>query len=253
MQDFKAARLEEKLGVSFRNKNLLKAACTHHSAQPKRNDTYDNNSHLDNMRLEFLGGRVIKLLVAKRLLTTNSPRAWFPLEKLQLILRASTLYRPLADVAEKLALGDFLVCDNTTRNTLRANAIHRAHVLSGMLKAIVAAMYLDRGEGTAELFLDDVFLRDIEILVQKGERVDVRKYLQGLVEEKFGSAPTFTLLNRREAQITNRCTVGVFLKERLLGRGMGANEDIAQIEAAKDALLREFPEESASTVPVVVR
>src|SRR5271155_2783565 len=128
-------KLEKKLGISFKNEDLLTEALTHRS--------YLNEFprwHLPhNERLEYLGDAVLELLVSEELF------AKFPQEPegRLTVLRASLVnYQILATVAESLGLEDFLLMSRGERkDTGKAREV----ILANAIEAVIGAMYLDQG------------------------------------------------------------------------------------------------------------
>lgn len=212
------------LGITFRNEHLLEEAFTHRG----------------NARLEFLGDHVLRLAVAQYLLQKYRTE---DIRKIANVLRVALSSRVCAAVAEECGLNKFLKIEREVENKMRVNAVMRSHILSGVLKALVAALYLDRGQGAVELFLEDALFAKMDRIADSTQYSDVESYLQDLIEERFGCKPQYIPLNASEAQLTNTFVMGVFLRDRLLGRGKGSNEALARYAAAEDALNREFPHE----------
>ena len=126
--------LEDRLGHAFRDPALLERALTHRSAADPRRQMLDSNE-----RLEFLGDRVLGLLVAEWL------HERFPQEREgDLGKRLATLcsQEVIAPVAERLGLAAALrVPPSEGRAGIRA----RHTVLADALEAVLGALYLDGG------------------------------------------------------------------------------------------------------------
>jgi ribonuclease-3 len=134
--------LEDRLGHRFRNRALLEQALTHRSAADPRRGMLDSNE-----RLEFLGDRVLGLLVAEWLAER------FPEEREGALgQRLSTLVSQerLAPIADGLGLAAALrVPPSEGRTGLR----ERHTVLADALEAVLGAVYLDGGLGPARALL----------------------------------------------------------------------------------------------------
>ncbi len=133
------AALEERLGQRFRNPGLLRQALTHASMTSERIES--------NERLEFLGDRVLGLVVADMLYGE------FPDEpEGDLGYRFTALARreSLARVALEIALGDHLVMSDGERETGGAS---KDGLLSNACEAVIAALYLDGGLAAADQFI----------------------------------------------------------------------------------------------------
>jgi ribonuclease-3 len=132
--------LEHILGHEFKRPQLLREALTHASAAARDAPGYE--------RLEFLGDRVLALVVADLLL------ARFPHEREgALARRHAQLVRreTLVDIARAIGLGRFLIL---TRGEDDAGAREHDGVLADMLEAVIGALYLDGGIAAARTFLE---------------------------------------------------------------------------------------------------
>jgi len=130
-------KLEEKLGHTFHNIQLLRQALTHPSL----------NQSVNNQRLEFLGDAVLGLVVAKIVYSL------FPNEtEGELARRLAGLVRgeTLADVAQELSLGEYLLMsDSEGASGGRQNPTN----LEDAMEAVLGALYLDGGFAAAESFI----------------------------------------------------------------------------------------------------
>lgn len=133
--------LEKSLGHSFRDQGLLVQATTHSAASHGRGNA------LDNERLEFLGDRVLGLVVAQ-LLMERFPKA----TEGELGPRHATLVRreALAEVAGTIDLGSYLVL---AAADAAAGARNHPKFLADACEAVIAALYLDGGLQAAQNFI----------------------------------------------------------------------------------------------------
>src|SRR3989344_7414567 len=134
MQKEKLGELEEKIGVQFKNKDLLLIALTHRSylnENPKWGQDH-------NERLEFLGDAVLELVVTEFLYKT------YPNPEGELTNWRSALVRGqhLAEICGELKLGDWLLL---SRGESKAGGKSRQILLANMFEALLGAMYLDQG------------------------------------------------------------------------------------------------------------
>lgn len=136
MQPEKLAALETILDYSFTSKDLLQQAVSHKSAVADI-DSYE--------RLEFLGDRVLGLVLAQRLYLSYESADQGELTKR---FHAQAQQSTLARMARNLGLQDFVIAEN-------GNQLHeRDSVLSDIVEAIIAAIYLDGGlDAAARLIL----------------------------------------------------------------------------------------------------
>jgi ribonuclease-3 len=129
--------LEHALGHSFANRNLLRQALTHSSAADKRLG--------DNQRLEFLGDRVLGLVVAEALLDRfpGEPEGAIAKRYAQLVRK-----EVLAEVAREIALDKHIVMAAAD-----AAATAREGALADACEAVIAALFLDGGLAAARAFV----------------------------------------------------------------------------------------------------
>ncbi|MCW8842247.1 MAG: ribonuclease III [Rhodobacteraceae bacterium] len=127
--DLKA--LEARIGYRFSRPALLVRAVTHSSMSSPTRD--------DNQRLEFLGDRVLGLVMAEALLAQD-PEA----TEGQLAPRYNALVRKeaCADVAREIALGDAL---KLGRSEMLSGGRRKQALLGDAMEALIAAVYLDAG------------------------------------------------------------------------------------------------------------
>ena len=134
-----AEELTDLLGHSFRNKALLQRALTHPSAADDTLDSYE--------RLEFLGDRVLGLIVAEELL------ARFPDEPEGDIARRHTALvrrETAAEIAAETGLGAHL---DVSKGEHDAGTRNNPAVLGDALEALLAALYIDGGLPAARAFI----------------------------------------------------------------------------------------------------
>src|SRR3989338_4037304 len=138
-------KLEKKIGVVFKNKDLLKEALTHRS-YINENPKWGVNH---NERLEFLGDAILELIVTEDIFKKFPKK-----EEGELTLYRSALVnsKMLGAIAYKIGLGDEILMSkgeaqesvkNRSKDKLAANAI----------EALIGAIYLDKGYEKAEKFV----------------------------------------------------------------------------------------------------
>lgn len=133
--------LMARLGHSFKDESLLDLALCHPSAVSGAAEG------ASNQRLEFLGDRVLGLVIAEWLLG-EYPAA----EEGELAVRLNALVRKeaCAGVAERIALGPCLALGPGEE---RGGGREKTAILADACEAVIAALYLDGGLGAAERFI----------------------------------------------------------------------------------------------------
>jgi ribonuclease III len=147
------AALAQSLGHTFRDPGLLVQATTHSAASHGRGDA------LDNERLEFLGDRVLGLVIAQ-LLMERFPKA----KEGDLGPRLTALVRreALAEVAGAIDLGSYLVLAPADA---ASGARNHPKFLADACEAVIAALYLDGGLDAAKHFITNGWAPQIGAVV----------------------------------------------------------------------------------------
>lgn len=223
MRDF--LKLQEKLGVRFKNINLLKQAHVHRSY-------LNENPHfpLDhNERLEFLGDAVLELCVTEHLYQ-NYPN---PEGELTNWRAALVNYQMLAKKAKNLGLNDFLYL---SRGEAKDIGKARDIILANTFEALIGAIYLDQGYNIAKKFIEKNLLYELPKIIKLKLYQDPKSKLQELTQEKYNITPTYQVLREWGPDHAKRFLIGVFLEDKMIGRGEGSSKQEAQIHAAEEAL-----------------
>ena len=121
-------KVEKDLKIKFKNKSLLITALTHKSANQKNN----------NEKLEFLGDRVIGLVLSKKLLDLYPAETEGVLDKkfASLVKR-----KTCCDIAWSIGIQKYII----TGNKKKKITIVDEKMLSDSIEAIIGAIYMDRG------------------------------------------------------------------------------------------------------------
>jgi ribonuclease III len=165
------AELAQRLGHDFRNPGLLRQALTHRSAGDPQRGQLDSNE-----RLEFLGDRVLALLMAEWL------GELFPEEREGALMRrfgVLVAWDTLARVAEANELGRWLtVAPGEGRSGLTA----RQNVLADALEAVLGALYMDGGLDAARPVFRRLFAAELAAgpeRPQASPKSRLQEWLQG--------------------------------------------------------------------------
>jgi len=135
------AELEQRIGHSFSDRDLLERALTHGSA------TKGSAKIGNNERLEFLGDRVLNLVVAEQLMRLRPEASEGVLSRL---MNQLVNYRACADAARRAGLRDALRVD---ASATKIGARDNERVLGDACEALIAALYLDAGFSAAHDFV----------------------------------------------------------------------------------------------------
>ena len=221
----KLKRLEKVTGYHFQNMSLLIQALSHSSYA---NEHRAEHLH-DNERLEFLGDAVLEL-VSSEFLYLEYPR--MP-EGDMTKLRASIVCEPtLALCAREFGLPEYLQLGKGEELT---GGRRRNSIVSDALEALIGAIYLDGGFGSARAFIRRFILTDIE---HKKLFYDSKTILQEIVQRDFKDEEVaYELIGEEGPDHDKHFTVALRIGEKTEGVGSGSTKKAAEQEAAYRALL----------------
>lgn len=219
-------RLKKRLGVAWRDENLLSQALTHSSF------TYESrqNGIENNQRLEFLGDAVLELAVSDYLYRDNPDRDEGELTK----LRAAVVCEPsLARVARELELG---FCLSMGRGEERSGGRDRPSILADAFEALLGAVYLDQGLECAGRLAVQCLKPVLEDVLEGRLERDYKTELQEMVQQRGGEQVQYVILKEEGPDHHKTFTAGVLYRGEVAGRGAGRSKKDAEQQAAKSAL-----------------
>jgi ribonuclease-3 len=212
--------LQARLGHKFANPDLLHRAFTHASA----------TTTASNERLEFLGDRVLGLVIAERLFAENASD---PEGVLALKLNALVRQEACAAAFEAAGLADDLVL---ARAETASGGRRKAVILAGACEAVIAALYLDGGMPAAKQFIDRYWTNIIASL--GGEMRDAKTTLQEWSQaRKGGAAPVYKIVKREGPDHAPHFAVEVSVSGHDPQTGEGGSKREAEQDAAKKMLM----------------
>jgi len=219
------SQLEQKLGTSFKNKDLLLQSLTHRS--------YINENpkfHLDhNERLEFLGDAVLELVVTEYLYK-NYPN---PEGELTSWRAALVNAKILSGIAANLGINDFLLL---SRGEARDTGKARQIILANAIEAVIGAIYLDQEYEATKNFIEGNIIVELPVIIKQKAYRDAKSYFQEKAQEIEGVTPTYEVLEEWGPDHAKQFKIGVFLNGNMSGVGEGESKQDAQQAAAEDAL-----------------
>jgi ribonuclease-3 len=214
-----------KLGVTFKDIDLLITAFTHRSYVNEHRKT----AHEHNERLEFLGDAVLELVSTEYLygnykepegVLTNWRSA---LVRTESISAAAVRY-------------EFEPLLRLSRGERRGTARARAQILANCYEAVIGALYLDQGYEAAKRFITDSLLVTFSEILKSGSWMDPKSHLQELVQSQEGFTPVYKVLAEEGPDHDKVFTIGVFVDGKLKGEGDGPSKQAGQVAAAEAAL-----------------
>ena len=217
--------LEDKLGYHFENPALLENALTH-SSYANENKSRGLQS---NERLEFLGDSVLGMVTADYLYRTHPD---LPEGELTRTRAALVCEESLAEVAGLLDLGAYL---KLGRGEESGGGRHRPSIVADAVEAVIAAVYLDGGIGSARKLISHFIL---EREKEMGANRDHKTALQELVQRESGQVLSYRLVGTSGPDHAKVFRVEVDLNGAPVGAGEGHSKKEAEQNAAKAAIAR---------------
>jgi len=222
------SKFEERAGIDFQNKAILKQAFTHRSYINENRDS--GLSH--NERLEFLGDAVLELVITDYLFTTLKDSNEGELTSLRAALvNADTCSK----VAQELGANDFLLLSKGESKDSTSRA--RQYILANTLEAIIGGIYVDRGLDEAKKFILTHIAPLSEAIIKSGAWIDAKSLFQAKAQEIEGLTPVYKTIKESGPDHDKHFTVGVYIGEKLYGQGEGKSKQDAEQEAARIALV----------------
>ncbi len=222
----KFEKLEKRIEVDFKNKELLIQAFCHRSYLNENPDFNLSN----NERLEFLGDAVLELIITDNLYT-NQPQK--PEGELTNWRAALVNTKMLSKIASELGYNDFLLL---SRGEEKETGKARQCILANTFEAVLGAIYLDRGLEVCRKFIDKNLIKELPDIVEKELFKDDKSRFQEESQERAGLTPAYKVLDEKGPDHNKVFTIGVFLDKELIAKDTGSSKQEAELRAAKKAL-----------------
>lgn len=218
--------LEAKLGYTFRDPSLLRAALYHSSYA----NEHRASGIRSNERLEFLGDAVLGFVTAEHLYKKHPD---MPEGELTRLRAALVCEDSLHEVAQALALGDWL---RLGRGEELGGGRQRPSILADAVESVFAAVYLDGGMDAAAALIHRVLLdREREEAVEERRR-DYKTELQERVQRRNGQLLRYELTGSTGPDHAKEFAFRVTLNGAEIGTGSGRSKKEAEQAAARAAL-----------------
>jgi len=205
--------LEKKLKFNFKNKDLLIRSLTHKSYNKENN----------NEKIEFLGDRVLGLVIAKKLLEI------YPNEKEGILDKkfASLVNKKTClEIAKKIELDRYILTFDFKKKKHQIED----KVIADSCEALIGSIYLDKGLQAVEKIILDLWNSHIKDSVIT--QIDSKTKLQEFSLKKFKKLPTYKLISNTGPRHKPLFKVGVKLFDSKLFMAEGKSKKDAEQNAA---------------------
>ena len=208
------------LDYQFKNNRLLEEALTHASAR--------KTSKVNNERLEFLGDRVLGLVIAEELLRKNPNSTEGEI---------ATYYNSLVKketcslIAKEIGLENLLTLGKSVKRT---NDRQKDKILGNAIEALIGAIFLDAGFEISKQLVLKVWRKQIDIV--RDIEAHAKTALQEFLQSKGQEPPTYKQISRTGPDHDPDFCVEVVLGSGLNAIGSGSTKRMAETKAAEQIL-----------------
>ncbi len=224
MKDF--SELEQKLNISFKNKELLKQAFCHRSYL-NENPSFELDH---NERLEFLGDAVLELAVTEYLYNKYpNPEGEMTNWRAALVNSQS-----LAKIAAELEFDEFLLL---SKGEAKDKGKARQYILANTFEAFLGAFYLDQGFEKPREFIEKHLIKELPQILKEGSYKDAKSLFQEKSQEKVSITPSYKVVKEWGPDHAKSFVVGVYLNKEKVAEGEGLSKQEAEVAAAENGLL----------------
>jgi len=210
------ANFQKKIGINFNNQKLLTKCFTHKSYDPVEN----------NEKLEFLGDRVLGLIISQNLLK------FFPNDKegdLDKKLASLVNKKQCALIAKDINLQEYILIKNSNNRTNIENK-----VLSDCLESVIGCIYLDQGLEIAEKFIIKNWQKYLNksLITERDSKTKLQEYSL----KTYKLLPVYKLLDNKGPRHKPLIKVSVKIKNSKNITATGNSKKEAEQKAAKKLL-----------------
>jgi ribonuclease-3 len=222
-------KLEESIGYSFQERALLAEAMTHTTYAKEYSERHSEDMP-DNERLEFLGDKVLDLVISQHLMEMRPDSREGELT----LLRSRVVAEPsLARLARSLDIGSCLLLGKGEESSGGRN---KSSMLADALEALFGAVFSDGGFDSAKSTIMPLF---VPLLRQAStnEGHDYKTRLQEFMQGTKRALPVYSLIETTGPSHQHLYRVDVLIDGCTYGSGQGRTKKSAEQAAAQATLL----------------
>ena len=210
-------KFEKDLKIKFKNKSLIIEALTHKSA----------NQKINNEKLEFLGDRVLGLILSKKLFDLYPKLTEGVLDK----KFASLVNRKTCcDIAWSIGIQNYIVIGNKKKKIIKADE----KILSDCCEAIIGAIYIDRGIDIVRNYILKIWKKKIE--ASNVTILDPKTKLQEYSLKAYKKLPLYRLVSSSGPRHNPIYKIAVSIIGSKHFIGAGNSKQQAELDAAAKLL-----------------
>ena len=215
--------LEDNIGYTFNNKNLLLEALTHTSYANENNIT-------SNEKLEFLGDSILEF-ISSEYMYENFPK----LNEGELTKARATVVceDSLYNVAKRLEIPDFIRVGHSER---ASGGNEKEAIWADSIEAIIAALYFDGGLEVAKKFIIENLKDAMQEATSRVGEKDYKTVLQEKLQVNGNVDIEYNIIEETGPDHDKSFETEVRCEGKALARGMGKSKKSAEMQAAQKAL-----------------
>ena len=211
-------KIEKKIKIKFKNKDLLIKSFTHKS--------YDSVNSYE--KLEFLGDRVLGLVISKRLLEIYPNESEGSLDKK---LASLVNKNKCLEIGKSLKLDQFVLISNNKKRKI----IIEGKIIADVCESLIGAIFLDQGLSIVEKFILRIWDKDLKASIITF--IDAKTRLQEYSLKKYKTLPIYKLIKNSGPRHKPFFEVSVKFENSKLFIGNGTSKKDAEQNAAKLLLI----------------
>ena len=207
-------KLEKIINLNFKDKDLFVKSLTHKSF----------DSIVNNEKLEFLGDRVLGLIISEKLLEI------YPNEKEGILDKkfASLVNKnKCLEIAKNINLEKFILISNNKKKTIKI----ADKIISDSLEALIGALFIDQGLNVVKKLVLNLWKDNLE--VSSFTFIDAKTKLQEYSLQKYKKLPIYKLLENLGPRHKPIIKVAVKLETTEFVKAVGFSKKDAEQKAAK--------------------
>ena len=211
------SKLEKKIDIKFKDKKLLIKSLTHKSYNKTKN----------NEKIEFLGDRVLGLIIAKKLLEIYPDEKEGILDKkfASLVNKNTCL-----QIAKSIELQNYILTFNPKNRSINLED----KVVADSCEALIGAIYLDKGFNITEKVILNLWRENIKESVIT--QIDAKTKLQEFSLKRFKKLPTYKIISNTGPRHKPIFNMAVKLPNTKFYSGEGNSKKEAEQKAAINCL-----------------
>ena len=215
----------EKLGFEYNDIQLLITALTHRSYVNEHKKSVSEH----NERLEFLGDAVLELVVTDYLYKNFSEPEGILTSWRAALVRTESI----GEAGVKLGYEPLV---RMSKGEKAGSERARLQILANAFEATIGSIYLDQGYDKAAEFITKHILSKLDTILSEGSWRDPKSHLQEVSQQVDGATPVYKVINEEGPDHDKVFTLGAYVNDKLMGKGVGPSKQAAQQVAARAAL-----------------